>query len=115
MAQLPIDSQDEKKVLAATSAIKALSISKFILLFESAPKQITYKIENCSAQISLEMLMTAFAQTIKVELSNHPEYSNDYANIYRVLLADFQKIVTKANDQFTNFRAFTEMKKDQKK
>jgi|SRR3990167_10078569 len=88
----------------ATEYLKSLDVNSFILLYSIKKGETIFKIENCNPQSSMEMLVTSFIQVIKLNLKQNPQYKDEYANIYRVLLSDFARIIQEANERFKKFK-----------
>jgi len=86
-----------RRLAEIVSACKASRIPSFILLFQETPDVTTFHVESVPVKHALDMLITGFQQTIKLELAQHPEYGPRYSNILKNLLADFGAIIRKAN------------------
>lgn len=96
--------QEVANLQKATEYLKSLGVPSFILLYSTKKGETTFKIENCNLQSSLEMLITSFIQTIKLNLKQNPQFKEGYANIYRILLSDFVRIIQETNKRLKEFK-----------
>lgn len=83
-------------------AVRAQGISHFLVGFKNGPIASIY-FEDMKIREAMEVMISGFHQTIALELDKHPEYSKEYADIWRELAKDFNGIIKKADEKLKSF------------
>ena len=103
----------EDQIKAITSMAKTAGIPSFILGFKGDPvtspdgqqqAQVSFHFEAIKIYDAVQILISGLHQAVSMELAQHPEYTDEYRDIFESFLKELNEVVANVNTRVANYK-----------
>lgn len=93
-----------EQIKSVVEAAQAAGVEKFVFMLKPTKDQATIRFEGVTMSDAIQLMIAGFHQAIQIDLDRHPEFSDEYKQIFLDFREDLNKIVKKSNAATVAFR-----------